>query len=72
MDELELTSRLREEVPLGSADRAEHDFLTSIRGRGARSVPRHGLALRLRLRAVTAEPRTLVAFPMITSLLRWY
>jgi hypothetical protein len=31
MDELELISRLREEVPLGSADRAEHAFLAAIR-----------------------------------------
>jgi hypothetical protein len=54
VDELELISRLREEVPPGSADQAEHAFLTSIRGRRARPVRRHGRALRLRLRAVTA------------------
>jgi len=64
VDELELISRLREEVPLGSADRAEHAFLTSIRGRGARSVPRHGLALRLRLRAVTAVSLAAAAAPL--------
>ena len=46
MDELELTSRLREEVPLASADRAEHAFLTSIQGRGARPARGHGLARR--------------------------
>ena len=48
MDELELTSRLREEVPLASADRAEHAFLTSVRGRGSSPVRRHGLAHRRR------------------------
>ena len=47
VDELELISRLREEVPLGSADQAEHAFLTSIRGHGTRP----GLVRRLRLRA---------------------
>jgi hypothetical protein len=30
MDELELVAQLRDEVPLGSADRAERAFLTSI------------------------------------------
>jgi len=51
VDELELISRLREEVPLGSADRAEHAFLTSIQCPGAWPVRRHGLVRRLRLRA---------------------
>jgi hypothetical protein len=51
VDELELISRLREEVPLGSADRAEHAFLASIRCPGARPVRREGLVRRLRPRA---------------------
>jgi hypothetical protein len=59
VDELELISRLREEVPLGSADQAEHAFLTSIRGRGARPVRRRGVVLRLR--AVTAVSRAAAA-----------
>lgn len=57
MDELELTSRLREEVPLASADRAEHAFLTSVQGRGASPARRHGLARRLRPGADTARRR---------------
>jgi hypothetical protein len=40
VDELELISRLREEVPLASADRAEHAFLTSVQGRGAHRASR--------------------------------
>lgn len=41
VDEMELISRFREEVPLESADRAEHAFLTSIRAaRPARSAIR--------------------------------
>jgi hypothetical protein len=56
VDELELISRLREEVPLASADRAEHAFLASVRGRGARPVRRHGLVRPLRPRAEIAAP----------------
>jgi hypothetical protein len=57
MDELELSSRLRAEVPLASADRAEHAFLTAIQGRGASPVRRHGLVRGLRLGADTAPRR---------------
>ncbi|MGD0700330.1 MAG: CU044_5270 family protein [Trebonia sp.] len=56
MDELELISRLREEVPLASADRAEHAFLTSVQGRGTWPVRRHGLVRLLRLRTEAAVP----------------
>lgn len=56
VDELELISRLREEVPLGSADRAEHAFLTSIQWPGAWPVRRHGLVRRL-VRARHGAPR---------------
>jgi hypothetical protein len=58
VDELELISRLREEVPLGSADRAEHAFLTSIQCPGARPVRRHGLVRRRRTTAVIIAAAT--------------
>lgn len=56
VDELELISRLRREVPLGSADRAEHAFLASIQRPGPRRARRHGLARQPRVNTRIAVP----------------
>lgn len=69
MDELELMSRLREEVPLGSADRAEHAFLTSIQPAGRPAVRRRRtMAIVIAAAAAGGLAAGLVLLPGSTSL----
>jgi hypothetical protein len=57
VDELELISRLREEVPLASADRVEHAFLISVQAREAAASPGAGSMLARIARARPRAPR---------------
>lgn len=68
MDELELISRLREEVPLGSADRAEHAFLTSIHPAGASARRRRTTAIVIGAATAAGLAAGLTLLPGSTSL----